>query len=95
MNDTSSRTEKKLIQMMVQKSEVEKLFMAASIMDMARSITLSAILEEMPDISPGELREEFFRRWYWEDFEPKEREKIIEAYRLRTELNNLPFSAEV
>jgi hypothetical protein len=90
MNDTSSGAEKKLLQMMMQKSKVEKLFMAASIFDMARSITRSAILEEMPGISPGQLREEFFRRWYWEDFEPKEREKIIEAYRLRDESSNLP-----
>ncbi|PKM77936.1 MAG: hypothetical protein CVU90_04270 [Firmicutes bacterium HGW-Firmicutes-15] len=89
MNDTSAGAEKKLLQMMMQKGEIEKLFMAASIFDMARSITQSAILEEMPGISPSELREELFRRWYGEDFEPKEREKIIKAYRSRDESSNL------
>jgi len=85
MNDTSSGAEKKLLQMIMQKDEVERLFMGASIFDTARAITRSAIFEEMPDVSPGELRVEFFRRWYWDDFDPKEREKIIAAYRLRDE----------
>ncbi|MDD2300080.1 MAG: hypothetical protein PHU69_10635 [Fermentimonas sp.] len=89
MNDTSVGAEKKLLQMMMQKDEIEKLFMAASIFDMARSITQSAILEEMPGISPGELREEFFRRWYGEDFEPNKRDKIIKAYRSRDESGQL------
>lgn len=85
MNDTSPATEKILLEMMKQKDDAERLFMGASLFDMARSITRSAILEEMPGISPDEFRVEFFRRWYWEDFEPKVRGKIIEAYRLKDE----------
>jgi hypothetical protein len=89
MGDTSPAMEKILLEMMKQKDNVERLFMGASLFDMARSITRSAILEEMPDISLGEIRIELFRRWYWEDFEPKERGKIIEAYRLRDKCSNI------
>ncbi|MDD3363807.1 MAG: hypothetical protein PHZ03_02375 [Syntrophomonas sp.] len=81
MNDTSSAAEKKLLELMKQKGEIETLFMGASMFDMARSITRAAILEKMPGISPAEFRVEFFRHWYWEDFNPQTRKKIIEKVR--------------
>ena len=85
MNDTSSAVQNKLFEMMQQKNEVERFFMGASMSDMARSITRAAILENRPDISPAEFRGEFFRRWYWEDFDSSIREKVLEAVLLRDE----------
>ena len=85
MNDTSSVVQNKLFEMMQQKNEVERFFMGASMSDMARSITRAAILEHRPDISPAELRGEFFRRWYWEDLDSSIREEVLEALLLRDE----------
>ncbi|MDD3268649.1 MAG: hypothetical protein PHX14_04950 [Syntrophomonadaceae bacterium] len=79
MNDTSSAIQRKMLEMMQEKSEVERLFMGASMFDTARSITRAAILEAKPDISPAEFRAEFFQRWYGEDFEPCKSKKIIAA----------------
>ncbi|MDD4171711.1 MAG: hypothetical protein PHQ94_05680 [Syntrophomonas sp.] len=39
----------------------------------------AAIPQDRPDISPAEFRVEFFRRWYWEDFDSRIREKLLEA----------------
>ncbi len=79
MNDTCSTAENKLFEMLQQKTEGERFFMSASMFDMARSITRAAIEGNKPDISPAETRIEFFRRWYWEDFEAGTREKILQA----------------
>ncbi|MDD4627059.1 MAG: hypothetical protein PHP87_08255 [Syntrophomonas sp.] len=87
MNDTCSTVENKLFEMMQQKTESERFFMGASMFDMARSVTRAAIEEDKPDISPAEARAAFFRRWYGEDFDTSNREKILEAMRLI----NIPF----
>lgn len=81
MNDTNPAVQNKLLEMMMQRTEAERFFMAASMFDMARSITRAAILEDRPDISPVEFRAEFFRRWYGEDYEPNIQEKISAAMR--------------
>ncbi|HBK52346.1 hypothetical protein [Syntrophomonas wolfei] len=82
MNDTSSTVENKLFEMMQQKTESERFFMAASMFDMARLVSKAAILEDKPDISPDEARVELFRYWYWEDFDTDDRENILQAIRL-------------
>ena len=87
MNDTCSTVENKIFEMMQQKTESERFFMGASMFDMARLVTKASILEDNPDISPAEIRGEFFRYWYWEDFDTSNREKILEAMRLI----NIPF----
>lgn len=79
MNDTSPAIKNKLLEMMLQLTEAERFFMGASMFDMARSITRAAILEDRPDICPAELRAEFFRRWYGQDFAPNVQEKISAA----------------
>lgn len=81
MNDTCSTAENKLFEMIQQKTEGERFFMSASMFDMARSITRAAIEEDKPGISPAETRAEFFRRWYWEDFDTSNREKLLQAMR--------------
>ncbi|MDD2510951.1 MAG: hypothetical protein PHP26_04395 [Syntrophomonas sp.] len=81
MNDTSSTVENKLFEMMQQKTESERFFMAASMFDMARLVSKAAILEDKPDISPDEARVELFRYWYWEDFDTDDRENILQAIR--------------
>ncbi len=68
---------------MQQKTESERFFMGASMFDMAKLVTKASILEDNPDISPAEARIEFFYRWYWEDFDTSNREKILEALRLK------------
>jgi hypothetical protein len=81
MNDTSSTVENKLFEMMQQKTESERFFMAASMFDMARLVSKAAILEDKPDISPDEARVELFRYCYWEDFDTDDRENILQAIR--------------
>ena len=79
MNDTCSTAENKLFEMIQQKTEVERFFMSASMFDMARLLTRAAIKGDKPDISPAEVRAEFFRCWYGEDFDADIQEKILQA----------------
>ena len=46
---------------------------------LSRKLVIQAILRENPDISDRELRQEFFRKFYGQDYEEEEQKKILAA----------------
>lgn len=59
------------------KSPIERLKMGCSMYETSRFLLVRAILENDPNISKNELRKEFFRRFYANDFTPVMLEKIL------------------
>ena len=77
MEDTSPEMAAKMRELFLRKTLLERLEMGCSMYDTSRYLITQAILRENPGISPALLRREIFLRFYGEDFEPEEREKII------------------
>ena len=78
MNDTSPEVEKKIIEMFQQKTPSERLEMACSMYETSKQLVIRYILENNPQISKGELRREFFLKFYGDDFDPVTRGKIAQ-----------------
>lgn len=76
MRDTSPAIEKKMCEMIQQKTPIERMRMGWSMYETSKSLVIRAILEENPNISKADLRKEIFLRFYRNDFSPAEREKI-------------------
>lgn len=77
MEDTSPEIAEKMREMYQKKSPLERLQMGCSMYDMSRYLITCAILRENPNISKSAFRQEIFLRFYGNDFEPEEREKIL------------------
>ena len=78
MDDTPLEIKKKVCEMIREKSPTERVMMGCSMYATSRYLVIRAILEEYPDISPARLRQELFLRFYRDDFDPIEREKILQ-----------------
>ena len=78
MNDTSPEITEKMCEMIRMKTPEERFRMGCSMYDASRYLVTHAILRENPDISPAALRQELFLKFYRNDFNPAERQRILD-----------------
>jgi hypothetical protein len=81
MNDTSPDIEKKVREMMQQKTPEERLKMGGEMHATSKYLVTCAILRENPQISPADLREELFLKFYGNDFDPAQKASILNHLR--------------
>lgn len=79
VKDTSFEMEEKVREIIRQKTPQERLEMASSMFALSRQLVIQAILRENPDISDSALRQEFFLKFYGQDYEEEELQKILTA----------------
>ncbi len=77
MNDTDPRIEKIYSDMMKLKSGAEKLKMGCSMFSTSKKLIEAGIRHRNPDISDIDLKIEVFLKLYGDDFDDKQKEKII------------------
>lgn len=77
MNDTSPVMEQKMRELIQKKSPTERIEMGCSMHATSRYLIIHAILRENPSISLQKLRQELFLRFYGEDFDEAQKEKIL------------------
>lgn len=78
MNDTDAKMNAKMMEMIQKKTSQERLAMGCSMFDFAKRLVVSSLLKDNPNLSPAMLRKELFLRFYGNDFDAKQRQKIIE-----------------
>lgn len=77
MNDTSPEITKKMHEMIQAKSPIERFKMGCSMYDTSRYLVIRGILENNPNISEIDLRKELFLKFYRDDFDSAEIQKIF------------------
>ncbi len=81
MKDTSPRMERKFRAMVMKRSGEERLKMGCSMHATARALVKASISEK----DPIALKQAMFLRFYGDEFEPKERKRILLALRKAAE----------
>ena len=76
MNDTSPEIKEKIEEIYKNMSGEEKLLIALSMFETARELVIASLPEEL---SEKERRKELFLRFYGNDFDQEEKEKIIKS----------------
>jgi hypothetical protein len=77
MDDTTPEIAEMMREMIRMKSPTERVKMGCSMYETSKHLIIRAILENNPGISEVGLRQELFLRFYGNDFNPIEREKIL------------------
>ncbi len=77
MNDTNPKVASKFRQLIMAKSQEERLLMGFSMFDTAKHIVKAAILNQNPGISSEARKREIFLRFYGSDFSEIEKDKIL------------------
>jgi hypothetical protein len=77
MNDTPIAMEIRYRQMLMQRSNAERLKMGCSMLATARALIVASVRERAPDISSEGLRRALFLRLYRDDFSADERQRIM------------------
>ncbi len=80
MTDTSARVNRKMCQLMGQRSGFARLKMGADMFDMAKRIVIASILSGEGPFNEIDVRRELFLRFYGMDFDVKTREKILKYF---------------
>jgi hypothetical protein len=65
-------------EMIQKKSPIDRLKMGWSMYETSKKLIIQAILKNNPSISTTKLRQEIFLRFYSNDFDAEQREKIIQ-----------------
>lgn len=81
MNDTSPEMTRKMCEMIQKISPFERLMMGCSMYETSRYLILRSILENEPHISPTDLKKELFLKFYKDDFDLEQQEKILKHLR--------------
>ena len=68
--------EQKHREMLLQHSGAERLKMGCSMFATARALVVASVLEKEPFASPARVRERLFLRFYGNEFDAEERERI-------------------
>ncbi len=94
MNDTSPEVLKKMQEIMMSKTGEEKLLMRFSMFSFARQIAKASILEEFGEqASPQLIKRELFLRFYKQDLDNDEIERIINLFKACNQFTyNLSYS---
>ena len=79
MRDTTPAVEQQYHTMLMQKSGEERLRMGCSMFMAAKAIVESSIKEKNPDISPEDLKEKVFLRFYSHELSEEQKLKIRQA----------------
>lgn len=77
MNDTHPEVAAQFRDLMMAKSNEQRLLMGCSMYDTAKQIVQSAIYSQRPGITPEEMRKEIFLRFYGLEFSQADREKVF------------------
>ena len=77
MRDTTPEIALKMCEMIQMKSPLERLKMGCSMYETSKLLITRAILENNPNISKSEFKREFFLKFYGNDFNPVDQEKIL------------------
>jgi hypothetical protein len=77
MRDTPTSITLKICEMIQLKSPIERLQMGSSMYETSKRLVTRAILENNPNISKKNFKQEFFLKFYGNDFNSKDREKIL------------------
>ncbi len=80
MKDTTPEIESRFMDMMMSKSGEERLKMGFSMFETARRQAIASIRGERPDIDDKELRRQVFLRFYGQEFDENDREKILKGF---------------
>lgn len=78
MNDTNPRAELMMIQMIQQKTPLDRLAMGCSMFDFSRQLVWDSLIRDNPRMTDAELRREIFLRFYGDDFDGEHRRTIAE-----------------
>lgn len=82
MNDTSPEIEARIKTLIQQKSGSEKFLIGCSMYEFARALVLSSLKAKHPDFSPKQLKYEMFLRFYMEEYEDEQLEKVRDYFAL-------------
>lgn len=89
MRDTPPEIEQRVSDMMATRTPSERAAMVGGMFHAAKTLVLAGIQAQQPDLTPAQLRAEFFRRMYGDDFSEEEVTRIC-AYLMRS----LPESSD-
>lgn len=79
MKDTPPQLEQRYQTMLLQRSGEARLLMGDSMYAAARALVRASILAATPRISPAQLRQQIFLRFYGREFDAPTRDKILAA----------------
>ena len=79
MNDTHPDIAVRFRNLMMLKSNEQRLLMGCSMYDTAKQIVRSAIYNSHPEITDAEMKREIFLRFYGHEFSRVDKEKLISA----------------
>lgn len=79
MNDTTPAIEKRMMRMMMSKTPTERLKMASSMFDTARTLMKAGILHEMGPLNNAQLRAQMFLRMYGDCFTQEQIARIMNS----------------
>lgn len=77
MDDTTPEITEKIGEMFQKMTPIERLKMGCSMYETSRYLITRAILEDNPQISQTDLKKEIFLKFYADDFEPEQLDKIL------------------
>jgi len=77
MNDTPPQLTAKMEEMLREKSPSARLLMGCSMFDLSKQLVESSLRRENPNTSYNEMLKELFLRFYGNDFNSAQREKIL------------------
>lgn len=80
MDDTSIEMAEKMREMFRNKTPTERHNMAWSMYEASRYLIVRSILEHNPNISKAAFQKELFIKFYGNDFDSAEQEKIFEHF---------------
>lgn len=80
MNDTSLEVAALFEDLIMAKSNEQRLLMGCSMYDTAKQIVRSAIYNQHPQITPEEMKKQIFLRFYGLDFSQADKEKILSMF---------------
>lgn len=78
MNDTTPKIAIKMEQLLQEKTPTERLVMGCSMFDLSKDLVLNSIRNNSPNISGVCLRQELFLRFYGNDFNVVQQQKITQ-----------------
>ena len=79
MNDTHPEIAVRFRNLIMSKTGQERLLMGCSMFDTAKEIVRSSIFNNHPGITEVEMKKEIFLRFYGQEFNRAEKEKVISS----------------
>jgi hypothetical protein len=87
MQDTSDEMRRKHYEIIMGKSPQERFLMCLEMMDDVREIVLNSIRKQNPEISQTDLKIEFVKRYYKNDFTPEKMEDIVGWFKSKSQMS--------